>query len=667
MADDNQLLIKVNADTSQVGEAFDALAAKTGGLGDVLSAAGTASALSFSALVGVAGLSIKAFGESEAAARKLTLAMQNQGIYTDALFESYQAYADELSKGTGIEKTQITNAQSILQTYVGQTAVTKELTLATLNYAAATGTDLNSAAEKIGRTVGTNLNAFARQGLQLNANATATERLAQTVEFLNTKYAGAAESADKGVGSVKGLNSAFKEMLSTIGSGLAPAFTDLVGGLTRVITDFKEGAPVIGHMIVAAVDIATNAIVHFISFLGDFGDGFIKFASGKFQAGLDQMKNAYSKSNEDFKAIEAAREADVQKTITTQNQEQLAAANERAARQKEFDDNKKALERATNQLILMEAQGASDELIKLKQKEIAVLKQMTSDKSKAELDSLKTLRASIEAEEATANAEEKRREVAFEKDMASAKNKARSQGISDGLKLTKKETADIRKEEMTQKDAEKKVYTDELKERIKAHNTFLQEQIKYGTAYATINEAIHSNEVQGVNRATADLVQLQNSKNATLKQIGKEAAVAQIIIHTAESAMNIFEGFSSIPFIGYALGIAGAAAAIAYGAEQISNVQGAAQGALVSGGVPGRDSVPFMLSPGELVAPKQNFDEVVTGVAQQRGYVTGEQSQQGQQNVGVLISFDGPNAQQVLTARRLEDQALGTYRARTSS
>ena len=57
---------------------------------------------------------------------------------------------------------------------------------------------------------------------------------------------------------------------------------------------------------------------------------------------------------------------------------------------------------------------------------------------------------------------------------------------------------------------------------------------------------------------------------------------------------------------------------VAFGAERIGQVQGAAQGGLIRGGIPGVDSVPVMAQAGELIAPKQNFDEVVNAVADSR-------------------------------------------------
>ncbi len=137
---------------------------------------------------------------------------------------------------------------------------------------------------------------------------------------------------------------------------------------------------------------------------------------------------------------------------------------------------------------------------------------------------------------------------------------------------------------------------------------------------------MHSEVYQGTRSAVNEMLQFQQSSNNTLKAIGKAAAVADIIMKTATSVMNIYNGFSMIPIIGPALGVAGAAAAIAFGGEQLGKVMSAAQGGLITGGRAGFDSVPAMLMPGELVVPTKNYEEVVSAVASSRGGDRGESS-----------------------------------------
>src|SRR5690606_16796265 len=77
-----------------------------------------------------------------------------------------------------------------LQAYLGQTEITRELMEATLNLASAKKIDLAAAAELVGKSIGTSTNALARQGIEIDTNATKSEKLAQVVGALNDKYAG---------------------------------------------------------------------------------------------------------------------------------------------------------------------------------------------------------------------------------------------------------------------------------------------------------------------------------------------------------------------------------------------------------------------------------------------------------------------------------------------
>ena len=159
-----------------------------------------------------------------------------------------------------------------------------------------------------------------------------------------------------------------------------------------------------------------------------------------------------------------------------------------------------------------------------------------------------------------------------------------------------------------------------LQRQVDAANTYNANVLKYGKASAEIQRVLNSEEVQGAANAANQLISLQQSKNNTLKTIGKAAALTRIAIDTATGALSAYNSLSIIPIVGPALGAAAAAALIAFGAEQTSNVLAANTGGRVplAGGIVGRDSVPAMLTPGEFVVPAQSYDEVVDAVAAQR-------------------------------------------------
>lgn len=239
------------------------------------------------------------------------------------------------------------------------------------------------------------------------------------------------------------------------------------------------------------------------------------------------------------------------------------------------------------------------------------------------------------------------------------------QEFKDLLNETNSAEREAKLEELSARYAEDKALQDraneeQLKQQVKDGAKRLKEQEKFGKAWVFLNSAINSETVKGFNQASSELVQLTQSNNSTLKGIGKAAAVAQITQRTAMSAMNVFEGFTRTvpPPFGPALGAAGAAAAVAFGAEQISRAVSANTGGIVPGIGPNVDSVPAILTPGELVVPRQNFDEVIDSVARNRGFSDTGQSG-GSMAVEVLIGFTD-DAFEIIEQKLIERRITGT-------
>jgi TP901 family phage tail tape measure protein len=163
----------------------------------------------------------------------------------------------------------------------------------------------------------------------------------------------------------------------------------------------------------------------------------------------------------------------------------------------------------------------------------------------------------------------------------------------------------LQQEYDSQAEAEKKFQQEKLKRKIKEQNQFKQDELKYGTEIAKIKQFFASEEVQGAKTAAGQLIQLTNSKNSTLKSIGKAAARTNAAIATAEGAIKAYTSLSGIPIVGPALGAAAAAALIAYGVEQQQQISSAASGGFVPPTIGGaRDRNLTVTEPGELIVPK---------------------------------------------------------------
>ena len=167
----------------------------------------------------------------------------------------------------------------------------------------------------------------------------------------------------------------------------------------------------------------------------------------------------------------------------------------------------------------------------------------------------------------------------------------------------------VRKETLAhleeQRRVKKKMVEEEHAADRKDKELFLRDQITHGTAIATFNKIMRDQQVNDVLATNSRLAAMSRSKNSTLKEIGKRAAQTEIIVNTARGAIGAYAALSPIPIVGPALGIAAAGALIAFGAEQLVEVENAQRGGIVPQGMGGaRDRVPIMAEPGELIVPK---------------------------------------------------------------
>lgn len=116
------------------------------------------------------------------------------------------------------------------------------------------------------------------------------------------------------------------------------------------------------------------------------------------------------------------------------------------------------------------------------------------------------------------------------------------------------------------------------------------------------------------------LIALEKNGITQFKALRKATVLADLALALATEPAEAFSKTSAaFPFpIGPALGAAHAALLVVQLTSAASKAAGFNQGGPVTGGIPGRDSVPAMLSPGELIVPAVNYDEAVGAVADAR-------------------------------------------------
>lgn len=315
--------------------------------------------------------------------------------------------------------------------------------------------------------------------------------------------------------------------------------------------------------------------------------------AGKELVASDDEVTAKTEENKDKRVESQKEETEAVKAETSaRTQAVIKAAEERKTRQEEIDAARLARQSEMNalELQILKAQNKNAE-----KSEISAL-QAKFDKAK-EINDLNNKIIALKNKEHLSEIESQtldHLQIVLE-----LKQNARAME-AETLEMM---LAEIRAGEKTRNEIVQEGVIEREKDRVKEYNQRLKDEVEFGATIASIKEIQRSTEFQGTKNAASALAVLINSENDNLAAIGKAATIVQIGISTAESAMKAYAGLSWIPVVGFGLGILAAGAITAYGAEQVNNVRKMADGGIVPGTGNG-DTVPALLTPGELVVPK---------------------------------------------------------------
>lgn len=166
--------------------------------------------------------STEAFRVQERAILSLNNTLANAGIYSQQYSKHIQELASSIQRYSNYGDEVIIKAQALGQAYIGQTKITDQLTKATVDFAAATGMDLEQAFTLVGKAIGSPTNALARYGIQLNKNMSDSEKMTSIAIQLGNRYEGQAKQMANA--SIQ-LKNAVGDLSETFGSFFNPAVT----------------------------------------------------------------------------------------------------------------------------------------------------------------------------------------------------------------------------------------------------------------------------------------------------------------------------------------------------------------------------------------------------------------------------------------------------------
>lgn len=227
--------------------------------------------------------------------------------------------------------------------------------------------------------------------------------------------------------------------------------------------------------------------------------------------------------------------------------------------------------------------------------------------------------------------------------------------------LTKAELENMKKKKKA-KDEQEKI--DRIKE--------LQKKGKHDEAMAQLEELKNDRIIKSNENRLDREQQIQTSllsaghsflqKGATMAKEGSnEQKGIQSVLAAISTFTAVNQALSSPPGPPWTLPLAASIGAMGF--ANVAKIQGAkfAKGGVFWGGVPGVDSIPASVQQGEIIAPRQSFEEVIGSVRASRE--AERMGGNGAANVNVMVSYDSPEASQILTVQQNEDRALGTSRA----
>ena len=654
------LVLKISADTNDLKKSLNQVVEQLKKTNTQVQTSTKTSSLAFASFIGSIGSAavtkafsvlsngIKSFVGSldesinlakiqEKSINDLNQSFVKTGIFSKEASEDFQKFASSLQNASTIGDEVILKNAAIIQS-LGQldSQGLKRATQAAADLAAGLGKSFETTSQLIGKVASGNTAALAKLGIQFDATGDKSKDLNTALTLIEQRFGGrAAGELLTYDGTVKAIGNTFGDLRELIG-GVVTGNSTLRGSFqgvnvilqaaqefikknTVAIQEFISSGirGLVGSIPIAATGI--NLLIDTFTGLSVVFDG-IKFVINETirgfvllaQGAVDIASSVESVFGVSSDVINGAKEslASLNETlaITSEGFIKDAAGTIEANRQKKaaISDFAAFAEQALNENIARaEAQS---------QAEINILREQESQLNALRIENEEAER--IRKEQAFLT--EKETKLAYIRDIL---------GAEEALKLE----ADLNK--LT---SEKKT-NDALLLLNASYTKARKDDIFTFQKFETLSQ---KEKIANVKSTLGSISSLQSSSSKELFAIGKAAALATATIDGFAAVQKALS--SAPPPFNFALaalvGVATGANIAKIAASQPPT--GAFNGALVEGGSMFSDTQPFMLSKGEVVAPRRDFDDVVEGTARQRGFVKRDEVENGA-NGSINISIQG--------------------------
>lgn len=252
------LVYKLIADETALVKSLKESTKKLDALGDSFIKTGKKATLGLTVPIVAAGTAmVMAAVESERAVALLESAIEAVGNTGKVSAANLAKYADELSLVSKYDDEATLSAFTLLEqmTALDEKGL-KALMPSIQNLAAAKKIDLVTAADLVGKTIGTETNALARQGIEIEAGSTKAEKMAQVLKGLARYNGFAAAEAQTFSGKLAILKNQVDNVAEQFGNELLPIISEVVSTLGGVVKQFSAMSPEMKRSILGVAGVA---------------------------------------------------------------------------------------------------------------------------------------------------------------------------------------------------------------------------------------------------------------------------------------------------------------------------------------------------------------------------------------------------------------------------
>jgi hypothetical protein len=248
MATQRTLKLNLLADVDKFGKGLNKAGDDAKGFSGKISKYGKVAAGAFAGLAVAAGAAaikigidgVKAAIEDEVSQKKLATTLKNVTKATDKQIQSAEEYITKQQLSYGIADTKLRPALEILIRRTDDLTKAQELNNLAIDISAATGKDLETVAQALGRAYGGNLSALKKLGIPLDETTIKTKDFQKAQKELTDTFGGSAyENTKTYEGQLKILNERWGELKEGIGQKAIPILKDLLEQVNLVSIGFS--------------------------------------------------------------------------------------------------------------------------------------------------------------------------------------------------------------------------------------------------------------------------------------------------------------------------------------------------------------------------------------------------------------------------------------------